>query len=754
MKIKEHRNIIKLLAFGIFIAMVSPVFSQNINPEIIDLEQQIYSNEGMIDLTAFVGAEGKLRTRMDSLREQCRKQYDASIYENPNNAWYHDAFLSNFIFAYDRSFYEFQAGERSFFDYNGNLIPNKNSSGNYKINQVLEDGKNEFGGYDLVVIWVTYPRLGIDARNQFDLHKDMPGGLEGLKKVVEQAHEQGVKVFIAYNPWDQKTRNNSLSDAHNLSELAHFIGADGIFLDTMASADTLFTNIIEKLNPDIVYSTEGMPSNIKLLSQLSGGWQQITNNHNPGYYTLRVPAPTTFSKLRWIEPRYSLRGDNRDAQEFAPHLKYCFFHGYGFLVWENVFGWYNPMHAEDRMLLKKCVFVLRQYKDAFKDMYWQPFIKTENKDIYVNKWEDRANNKTVFTVYNYSDNDHSGLLLEIPYQKGIKIYDVWNGTELLPIKDGNQLKVSCSVGSKAIGCIVLQPENTPKPDFFQEPLPSIESQMRERPSISDMKCNTTKRWRTKWAKGNVPGMVRIAGDIFTMHVCHNVHPWMEGACYSDISTRHSHTHPARTYYLNDYYMDKTEVTNAMYKAFLDSSKYIPSNTVNFLKHWEKPIGTADQPWKWHYPEKLENHPVVWVSHDDARAFAEWNGKRLPFEEEWQYAAQGATLNKWPWGNEFDSTRCNGNSSGTVAVGTFPTGASPFGCSDMAGNVWEWTNGVWDDGHTRFTILKGGSYFKTDGSFWYPASGAQPNQVHEKMLLLYPGLDRCANIGFRCVMEVK
>ena len=82
------------------------------------------------------------------------------------------------------------------------------------------------------------------------------------------------------------------------------------------------------------------------------------------------------------------------------------------------------------------------------------------------------------------------------------------------------------------------------------------------------------------------------------------------------------------------------------------------------------------------------------------------------------------------------------------------GSKSFWLSEYGRKCMEWMNRVWDDGHTRFTVLRGGSYFKTDGSFWHPASGAQSTQVHEKMLLMYPGLDRSSNIGFRCVMEVE
>ena len=73
---------------------------------------------------------------------------------------------------------------------------------------------------------------------------------------------------------------------------------------------------------------------------------------------------------------------------------------------------------------------------------------------------------------------------------------------------------------------------------------------------------------------------------------------------------------------------------------------------------------------------------------------------------------------------------------------------------MSGNVWEWTESQRDDGHTRFAILRGGSYFQAAGSIWYTDGGPQPCDHHAKFLLLWPGLDRCATIGFRCVVDVE
>lgn len=191
----------------------------------------------------------------------------------------------------------------------------------------------------------------------------------------------------------------------------------------------------------------------------------------------------------------------------------------------------------------------------------------------------------------------------------------------------------------------------------------------------------------------------------------------------------------------DFYIDETPVTNRQFASFLTDSHYIKYMLSNLspggTQIYKKIIELADS---------MPDHPVVGVSWFDALTFATWCGKRLPSSVEWEKAARGVDARMFPWGDEFDASRCNCIESGigtTTPVRNYPNGRSPWGCYDMTGNVFEWVSD-WTE-NPRFSNLPNSEKVNRSGSF---------NRSSDHMVCWYQESDlpelRMVDVGFRCV----
>lgn len=241
------------------------------------------------------------------------------------------------------------------------------------------------------------------------------------------------------------------------------------------------------------------------------------------------------------------------------------------------------------------------------------------------------------------------------------------------------------------------------------------------------------------AEEKYPDMVYIPSGEFTMgdNTRYN---------WSFLLAYNIYDGPEHTVYLDAFYMDKYEVTNEQYKKFVEETGYHRPSCWNDAR-FNRP-----------------NYPVVGVTWEDAVAYAKWAGKRLPTEAEWEKAARGTDKRLWPWGNKFDKEKCTVWESdyreaglrGTTPVGKYEKGNSPYGCFDMAGNVWEWCADYYDQNYYSVSPSK---------NPFGPDSGLQ-RVVRGGGFLYFGHYARCAaryrvpwyaqspQIGFRCAKTAE
>lgn len=201
-----------------------------------------------------------------------------------------------------------------------------------------------------------------------------------------------------------------------------------------------------------------------------------------------------------------------------------------------------------------------------------------------------------------------------------------------------------------------------------------------------------------------------------------------------------------------YRISTTPVTNAQYAEFVRATGHRAPDvdrttwkSYGLIHPWQR---TRRHAWEsGNFPKGRADHPVVMISHTDAQAYARWLSDRtgqkwrLPTEAEWEKAARGTDGRRFPWGDAFDAARLNSHDAGpfdTMPVGSFPSGKSPYGILDAAGQVFEWTS---TQGRAGRFIVKGGSW--DDKGCGVCRSAARHDRPQELKHIL---------IGFRLVLE--
>ncbi len=706
------------------------------------------------------------------------RPFDETLYQRKDLKWIRHSYAMHLIMAWDHEFYDCR-------------------DSSYHLEEFLRRGQRLYGGDEVIGLWPNWPMLGLDQRNQWDLYRALPGGTGRIRQLAGWMRSQGARFFISYNPWDESTR----WEGHHagMSDMIATLTADGVVLDTEGKSSREHQEAADRVRPGVVMYSEGMAVPRDMQGIVAG------RVHNALYY------PPMLNLNKFIRPDFAIfRVAELYKERIRREYALSFFNGYGTEI--NQFrpgrpGWIE----EDYRFWGQTLMILRENASNFTSFQFTPLIPTFADSIYVNAWP--GGEKSVYTIFSLRPEGFGGRLFTIPIQEGRHLVDLWNHQLLEPDTVEGQWVVSVGLegfsakwlGSNnegAVGAVAvlpgllsigrrgdeltfsaaggdsiriwpgdpsyekkaarfgIHPQTIRLTEFFGRYEGKFVVQLLRQSELLDEQIFEippgTARLISR-AERTVPsptapaGMAYIPAGPFTMKVT-----------FGDNFIPNPVDYPQGEVQMPAFFMDKHPVSNAQFKAFLQASGYQPADTANFLKHWRK----GD------IPEGQEQFPVIYISYEDARAFAQWAGKRLPTEMEWQYAAQTPDLREWPWAKdaqvqrvqqevtatltvtrlEVDSGRCHTASGELYPVGAYPRGANPYGLEDLVGCVWQLTNDRYDNGTNEMLILKGGSYFLPTSSWWYVEGGPRELTYTQKLLRVSPGFERNATTGFRCVRD--
>ena len=648
-----------------------------------------------------------------------RVGYDPSRYQLPALRWTQSSFIQPQMMVQDRYLYDPVAGR-------------------YTVDHYLDDLEKRYGGIDAVLVWSTYPNMGIDDRNQLEMVESMPGGVDGVRQMVADFHRRGVRVLFPMMMWDEGTHQPDQPWPDAIAALMKQIDADGINGDTQDGVPLDFSLAAEKIGHPLAFEPETSPSDEAL------NWNVMTW----GQYSF--PFIPMVDRFKWLETRHMVNISDRWNPDKTSDLQFAFFNGIGWESWENVWGIWVGITPRDAEATRRVATLERGVAPFLVSPDWEPLYPTDSYGVYASRWP--LGKETVWTIVNRNGYEVSGRQLDVPVTQGMRYFDLYHGVELQPSTHGQWSVLSFEMEGNGYGAVLATPGEPGDAikalmqrmaAMTKEPLASFSHEPEILPQTLVPIAPTSP------ASEAPAGMVKIPGGWFDFNV---VGTEIEGGGSVGVDVQYPWEDSPRRFHekmmqVAPFFIDKFPVTNAQFKQFIDATNYAPKDRINFLRDWKNGA----------YPTGWENRPVTWVSLEDARAYAVWAGKRLPHEWEWQLAAQGTDGRVFPWGNQavlanVPALAAGRTMPGPDAVDAHPGGASPYGVMDMVGNVWQWTDEFVDE-HTRTAIVRGGEYYQPQGSIWYFPNSFR-NDEHSKVLLMSPSYDRSGGVGFRCVRDAQ
>lgn len=329
-----------------------------------------------------------------------RRNMDFSMYDKEDYMWYRKALYHHLAFAYSREIFNYETQK-------------------FEVERLLDDGE-AFGGYDILVLWFVYPRLGVDARKQWDFCDDIPGGMEGINEICDKAHARGVRVMLPYNPWDAEDDEALTDTLEHIAELVEKTRIDGVWFDTMDSIPKGFRERIERIRPGVICCLEVTPKVRETVEEITGSWNQrfrMPEGHVLRYLFPEHAAPMT---SRW-----------RVAEKKDMLIRRAIFNGTGFAVWQDVFGAWLPFDREQKAALKKWKGILLSHFDTYFGKESMPLYPVLQDELYINAFYHDGGEEEIYSVCNASDHVVEGALFRLYSQKDseedLQIEELWTG---------------------------------------------------------------------------------------------------------------------------------------------------------------------------------------------------------------------------------------------------------------------------------------------------------------------------------------
>ena len=292
------------------------------------------------------------------MERRIRIGYDPARYEMPALKWAHSSFIQPQMMVHDRYLYD--------------PVANK-----YTVDRYLDDLKQRYGGIDAVLVWATYPNMGIDDCNQLEMVQSMPGGTEGVSRMVEDFHRRGVRVLFPMMMWDEGTREPAKGWPDAIAELMKSIDADGINGDTQDGVPLAFSLATEKIGHPLAFEPEGGPHDEGL------AWNVLTWGQ---YHFQFVPS---VDRYRWLEPRHEVNIQGRWLRDKTDDLQFAFFNGEGWESWENVWGIWNGVTSRDGEATRRVATIERGIAPFLVSQDWEPFYPMRLYGVFgvAGRWE-------------------------------------------------------------------------------------------------------------------------------------------------------------------------------------------------------------------------------------------------------------------------------------------------------------------------------------------------------------------------------